>query len=45
MLVVGDREAETGSVAVREHGRGDTGSEPVAELVTRLSAQSAQRSA
>src|SRR5215213_209557 len=25
MLVVGDREAETGTVAVREHGRGDTG--------------------
>jgi threonyl-tRNA synthetase len=43
MLVIGDREAESASVAVREHGRGDTGSEPVAELVSRLSAQSAQR--
>ena len=28
MLVVGDREAETGEVSVREHGGGDTGSEP-----------------
>ncbi|MEY2442049.1 MAG: threonyl-tRNA synthetase [bacterium] len=43
MLVIGDREAEGASVAVREHGRGDTGSEPVAELVKRLSEQSARR--
>jgi threonyl-tRNA synthetase len=43
MLVIGDREAEGASVAVREHGRGDTGSEPVAVLVKRLSEQSAQR--
>ena len=28
MLVIGDREAESGSVAVREHGGGDTGSVP-----------------
>jgi threonyl-tRNA synthetase len=45
MLVIGDREAEGASVAVREHGRGDTGSEPVAQLVKRLSEQSAQRAA
>jgi threonyl-tRNA synthetase len=45
MLVVGDREAQGSTVAVREHRRGDTGSEPVAELVRRLSAQSKQRSA
>ena len=45
MLVVGDREAETQSVAVREHGRGDTGSEPVAALVERLAERSAQRAA
>jgi threonyl-tRNA synthetase len=45
MLVIGDREAENASVAVREHGRGDTGAEPVAELVKRLSEQSAQRAA
>ncbi|MFN8204172.1 MAG: His/Gly/Thr/Pro-type tRNA ligase C-terminal domain-containing protein [Solirubrobacteraceae bacterium] len=29
MLVVGDREVEAGSVAVRQHGEGDLGSEPV----------------
>ena len=45
MLVIGDREAEGASVAVREHGKGDTGSEPVAALVERLSTQSSQRSA
>ena len=45
MLVIGDREAESGSVAVREHGGGDTGSVPIAEFVTRLSEQTAQRSA
>jgi len=45
MLVVGDREAETGEVAVREHRRGDTGSEPVDALVERLVAASADRSA
>jgi threonyl-tRNA synthetase len=36
MLVVGDREAEQDQVSVREHGRGDTGSEPVDALVQRL---------
>jgi threonyl-tRNA synthetase len=45
MLVVGDREAEGGSVAVREHGRGDTGTEPVADLVKRLSERSSLRCA
>ncbi len=45
MLVIGDREAEGATVSVREHGGGDTGSVPVAEFVTRLSAQSAQRAA
>jgi threonyl-tRNA synthetase len=45
MLVVGDREAEGGSVAVREHGRGDTGSEHVADLVARLAERSAHRAA
>jgi len=43
MLVIGDREAEGSSVAVREHGRGDTGSEPVSDLVARLAERSAQR--
>ena len=32
MLVVGDREAEAGTVAVRRHGEGDLGAQPVAEL-------------
>jgi threonyl-tRNA synthetase len=45
MLVIGDREAEDGSVAVREHGRGDAGSMPVADFVTRLGEQTAARSA
>ncbi len=36
MLVVGDREAERGEVAVREHGVGDTGPEPVGEFADRL---------
>jgi len=45
MLVIGDREAEGGTVAVREHGRGDAGSAPVAEFVARLCEQTAARSA
>jgi threonyl-tRNA synthetase len=36
MLVVGDREQEAGEVAVREHGRGNVGSEPVAEFLERV---------
>jgi threonyl-tRNA synthetase len=44
MLVVGDREAEAGTVAVREHRRGDTGSVPVAELVGQLADRSSHRS-
>jgi threonyl-tRNA synthetase len=36
MLVVGDREAEEGSVAVRAHRGGDMGTVPVDELVVRL---------
>ncbi|HEU4978366.1 MAG TPA: His/Gly/Thr/Pro-type tRNA ligase C-terminal domain-containing protein, partial [Solirubrobacteraceae bacterium] len=38
MLVVGDREAEDGTVAVREHRRGDTGTESVEEFSRRLGA-------
>jgi threonyl-tRNA synthetase len=33
---VGDKEAEAGQVAVREHGRGDRGSEAVDEFIMRL---------
>jgi threonyl-tRNA synthetase len=37
MLVVGDREAESGMVAVREHRKGDTGTVSVKEFSDRLS--------
>jgi len=37
MLVVGDREQESEQVAVREHRRGDVGSEPVGAFIARLS--------
>ena len=45
MLVIGDREAEGGTVSVREHRVGDSGSMPVAELVAQLMARSARREA
>jgi threonyl-tRNA synthetase len=43
MLVVGDREAEEGTVAVRRHGEGDEGSVPVDEFVARLGEMAAER--
>jgi len=43
MLVVGDREAEEGTVAVRRHGVGDEGSVPVGQLVQQLAAATAER--
>jgi threonyl-tRNA synthetase len=39
MLVVGDREAEAGAVAVRRHGRRDLGAQPLADLVQALRAE------
>jgi threonyl-tRNA synthetase len=33
MLVVGDREAEAGAVAVRRHGEGDRGTMSIEEFV------------
>ncbi len=36
MLIVGDREAESGSVSLRRHREGDIGSATVAEVVARL---------
>jgi threonyl-tRNA synthetase len=45
MLVVGDREAEDATVAVRKHAVGDVGSVPVGELVSQLSEESAARTA
>jgi threonyl-tRNA synthetase len=43
MLVVGDREAEEGTVAVRRHGAGDEGSVSVGEFAERLSAEAEAR--
>ncbi|MDX2032402.1 MAG: threonine--tRNA ligase [Blastocatellia bacterium] len=36
MLVIGEREAESGTVAVRDRVKGDTGAAPVAEFSARL---------
>ena len=43
MLVVGDREAEQGTVSVRARHEGDRESEPVADLVARLADRVARR--
>jgi threonyl-tRNA synthetase len=40
MLVVGDREAEAGAVAVRAHEEGELGTMPVAEFAARVQAES-----
>jgi threonyl-tRNA synthetase len=42
--VLGDREQETGTVSVREHGSEEGGAMPVAELATRIREQTASRS-
>jgi threonyl-tRNA synthetase len=39
MLVVGDREQEAGTVAVRRHDEGDLGAIAAAELVERIRAE------
>jgi threonyl-tRNA synthetase len=44
MLVVGDREADSGEVSVRAHRGGDTGSEPVAAFAHRVVNESKTRS-
>ena len=44
MLVVGEREAAAGTVAVRERAGGDAGVVPAAEFVARLRAQTDERS-
>ena len=44
MLVVGDREAQEGTVAVREHRAGDTGTETIADFAARLAALTRERS-
>jgi threonyl-tRNA synthetase len=43
MLVVGDREAEQGAVALRRHREGDQGTVALAEAVERLVAEAAER--
>jgi threonyl-tRNA synthetase len=45
MLVIGDREAEAGTVAVREHRHGDTGSVPAEQFVRQLVDSAFHRSA
>ncbi|MEX2197032.1 MAG: threonine--tRNA ligase [Thermoleophilaceae bacterium] len=39
MLVVGDKEAESGEAAVRRHREGDEGSAPLAEVAARLAGE------
>ncbi len=43
ILVVGDREAESGTVSVRRRGRGDLGARPLQELRDELAAEAASR--
>jgi threonyl-tRNA synthetase len=43
MLVVGDKEAETGAVAVRRHREGDQGTASVDEAIERLRGEIAER--
>ena len=43
MLVVGDREAEDGTVAVRRHREGDEGTEAVADFAARVTRAVAER--
>ncbi len=43
MLVIGDREAQDGTVALRRHGTGDEGSTALRELVERLRAEISAR--
>jgi threonyl-tRNA synthetase len=45
MLVVGDREAESGRVSLREHRRGEEGVVALDEFVARLRSETADRSA
>jgi len=41
LLIVGDREQESGSVSVRRHGEGDLGSQPLDQFIARLSPETA----
>ena len=44
ILMLGDKEAETGMVSVRARGKGDQGSMPLAEFVARAEALVAGKS-
>jgi threonyl-tRNA synthetase len=44
ILVVGDREAESGAVSVRRRGRGNLGARPLADVRDELAAEAASRS-
>ena len=44
MLIVGDTEVEEGQVAVRRHGEGDRGAQPVQEFIDEITEQIGQRS-
>jgi threonyl-tRNA synthetase len=44
MLIVGDREAQDGTVAVREHRAGNLGSVPLEEFVARVQEETLARS-
>ena len=39
LLIVGDREAESGAVSVRQHGKGDLGSQPLDEFIGHLTSE------
>jgi threonyl-tRNA synthetase len=43
MLVVGQKEAEAGAIAVRHNKRGDLGVQPVAEFITAVQAEISER--
>jgi threonyl-tRNA synthetase len=43
LLVVGDKEAESGQVAVRRHGEGDLGATPTGDLAATMLAEVAAR--
>jgi threonyl-tRNA synthetase len=45
MLVVGDREAASAAAALRRHKEGDLGTLPLDEIITRLTAEAAERGA
>jgi threonyl-tRNA synthetase len=45
LLVLGDREAERGTVSLREHRGGDEGEVAVAELAERIARETRDRSA